>query len=133
VFASSWLLVKGIDARQRMLGGVAGRVNAGAAFDTESGAAPDFASPRSKEPVMRNRPTPTATDVQKMAAACQSEATKNKRLKERPAFMTFPGVLPLQGGVPVMDQNECVGAIGVSVVQSHEDEQIANAGAAALT
>jgi uncharacterized protein GlcG (DUF336 family) len=127
VFASSWLLVKGIDARQRMLGGVAGRVNAGAAFDTESGAAPDFASPRSKEPVMRNRPTPTATDVQKMAAACQSEATKNKRLKERPALTKF------QGGVPVMDQNECVGAIGVSGVQSHEDEQIANAGAAALT
>ena len=63
---------------------------------------------------MRNRPTPTATDVQKIAAACQSEATKNKRLNERPAFMTFPGVLPLQGGVPVMDQNECVGAIGVS-------------------
>jgi uncharacterized protein GlcG (DUF336 family) len=54
------------------------------------------------------------------------------RLKERPAFMKFPGVLPLQGGVPVMYQNECVGAIGVSGVQSHEDEQIANAGAAAL-
>ena len=46
--------------------------------------------------------------------------------------MKFPGVLPLQGGVPVMYQNECVGAIGVSGVQSHEDEQIANAGAAAL-
>ena len=54
------------------------------------------------------------------------------RLKERPAFMKFPGVLPLQGGVPVMYQNECVGAIGVSGVQSHEDEQIASAGAAAL-
>jgi uncharacterized protein GlcG (DUF336 family) len=131
---------------------------------------------------MRNRPTLTAADVQKMVAACKSEATKNKwsvsiavvddggyllylerldgagpvtaevatekavtaartrrpskfwedRLKERPAFMKFPGVLPLQGGVPVMYQNECVGAIGVSGVQSHEDEQIANAGAAAL-
>jgi uncharacterized protein GlcG (DUF336 family) len=131
---------------------------------------------------MRNRPTLTAADVQKMVAACKSEATKNKwsvsiavvddggyllylerldgagpvtaevatekavtaartrrpskfwedRLKERPAFMKFPGVLPLQGGVPVMYQNDCVGAIGVSGVQSHEDEQIANAGAAAL-
>ena len=46
--------------------------------------------------------------------------------------MKFPGVLPLQGGVPVMYQNECVGAIGVSGVQSHEDEQIAYAGAAVL-
>jgi glc operon protein GlcG len=131
---------------------------------------------------MRNRPTLTASDVQKMVAACKSEATKNKwnvsiavvddagyvlylerldgagpvtaevatekavtaartrrpskfwedRIKERPSFMKFPGVLPLQGGVPVMYQNECVGAIGVSGVQSHEDEQIAYAGAAAL-
>jgi glc operon protein GlcG len=34
--------------------------------------------------------------------------------------------------MPVMHQNECVGAIGVSGVQSHEDEQIAQAGASAL-
>ena len=131
---------------------------------------------------MRNRPTLTAADVQKMVAACKNEATKNKwsvsiavvddggyllylerldgagpvtaevatekavtsartrrpskfwedRIKERPSFLKFPGVLPLQGGVPVMYQNECVGAIGVSGVQSHEDEQIANAGATAL-
>jgi uncharacterized protein GlcG (DUF336 family) len=131
---------------------------------------------------MRNRPTLTGADVQKMVAACKAEASRNKwnvsiavvddagfllhlerldgagpvtaevatekavtaartrrpskfwedRIKERPSFMKFPGVLPLQGGVPVMYQNECVGAIGVSGVQSHEDEQIANAGAAAL-
>jgi glc operon protein GlcG len=131
---------------------------------------------------MRNRPALTASDVQKMVAACKSEAIKNKwsvsiavvddggyllylerldgagpvtaevatqkaitaartrrptkfwedRIKERPSFMKFPGVLPLQGGVPVMYQNECVGAIGVSGVQSHEDEQVANAGASAL-
>ena len=31
-----------------------------------------------------------------------------------------------------MVQNECVGAIGVSGVQSHEDEQIAAAGIKAL-
>jgi len=34
--------------------------------------------------------------------------------------------------MPVMHQNECVGAIGVSGVQSHEDEQIAAAGIKAL-
>jgi uncharacterized protein GlcG (DUF336 family) len=55
------------------------------------------------------------------------------RTKERPAFLTFPsgGVL-FQGGLPIMHQGECVGAIGVSGVQSHEDEQIAQAGVAAL-
>jgi glc operon protein GlcG len=55
------------------------------------------------------------------------------RVKERPAFVTFPtpGVM-FQGGLPIMYQGECVGAIGVSGVQSHEDEQIAKAGVDAL-
>src|SRR4029450_11479845 len=34
------------------------------------------------------------------------------RIKERPSFLKFPGVLPRQGGVPVMYQNECVGGSG---------------------
>jgi len=55
------------------------------------------------------------------------------RVKERPAFVDFPAGLLIQGGVPVMYQNECVGGIGVSGVQSHEDEQIAQAGATAVT
>ncbi|HEY7650209.1 MAG TPA: heme-binding protein [Methylomirabilota bacterium] len=54
------------------------------------------------------------------------------RVKERPVFLKFPGNLPIQGGVPIMVQGDCVGAIGVSGVQSHEDEQIANAGISAL-
>lgn len=54
------------------------------------------------------------------------------RVKDRPVFLKFPGNLPIQGGVPIMYQGECVGAIGVSGVQSHEDEQIANAGIGAL-
>ncbi len=55
------------------------------------------------------------------------------RVKEKPAFVTFPtpGVM-FQGGLPIMHQGECVGAIGVSGVQSHEDEQVAQAGIAAL-
>ena len=55
------------------------------------------------------------------------------RVKERPGFVTFPtpGVM-FQGGLPIMHQGECVGAIGVSGVQSHEDEQIAKAGVDAL-
>ena len=54
------------------------------------------------------------------------------RIKERPAFARAPVRAPIQGGVPIMVQGECVGAIGVSGVQSHEDEQVANAGIAAL-
>jgi glc operon protein GlcG len=54
------------------------------------------------------------------------------RIKERPAFAGFPAGILIQGGVPVMHANECVGAIGVSGVQSHEDEQVAQTGANAL-
>ena len=74
-----------------------------------------------------------------MGKARTSAATKRPtkfwedRVKEKPAFVTFPsgGVL-FQGGVPIVHQGECVGAIGVSGVQSHEDEQIAQAGVTAL-
>ena len=54
------------------------------------------------------------------------------RIKERPGVLKFPDNFPIQGGVPIMYQGECVGAIGASGVQSHEDEQVANAGVAAL-
>jgi len=54
------------------------------------------------------------------------------RVKERPAFANFPAGILLQGGIPVMDRQDCVGAIGVSGVQSHEDEQVAQAGADVL-
>lgn len=52
-----------------------------------------------------------------------------ERVKERPGFLRFPEVLPVTGGVPVMVGTECVGAVGVSGVQSHQDEQVALAGA----
>jgi uncharacterized protein GlcG (DUF336 family) len=131
---------------------------------------------------MRTKPCLTASDVKKMLAACEAEATKNKwavsisivdeggfmlgfmrmdgapaisvevstgkartsamtkrpskffedRVKERPAFTNFPAGILIQGGIPLTHENECVGAIGVSGVQSHEDEQIATAGAKAL-
>ncbi len=55
-----------------------------------------------------------------------------ERVKERPAFLMFPAGLLVQGAVPIIHDNECVGAIGVSGVQSFEDEQIARAGVAAL-
>lgn len=38
----------------------------------------------------------------------------------------------LEGGVPIMVEGRCVGAVGVSGVKSFEDAQIAKAGIAAL-
>jgi len=68
------------------------------------------------------------------ASAVTKQPTKvfEDRVKERPAFATFPAGVLIQGAVPLIHQNECVGAIGVSGVKSAEDEQVAQAGANAL-
>ncbi|HLH75696.1 MAG TPA: heme-binding protein [Candidatus Binataceae bacterium] len=50
----------------------------------------------------------------------------------RHGLLALPGVTPVEGGIPLMVDNECVGAIGASGVQSAQDAQIASAGAAAL-
>ncbi|HWA36730.1 MAG TPA: heme-binding protein [Burkholderiales bacterium] len=41
-------------------------------------------------------------------------------------------VLPVQGGLPIVVEGVCIGGIGASGVQSHEDEQICQAGIDAL-
>ncbi len=55
-----------------------------------------------------------------------------ERIRERPAYATFPAGVPLQGAVPIMHEGACLGAIGVSGVASAQDEQVAQAGLAAL-
>jgi glc operon protein GlcG len=68
------------------------------------------------------------------ASALTRQTTKfwEDRVKERPAFANFPAGSLLQGAVPIIHQGECVGGIGVSGVQSSQDEQIARAGLTAL-
>jgi glc operon protein GlcG len=49
------------------------------------------------------------------------------------SFMSAPELEGmLEGGVPIMVNGQCVGAVGVSGVKSAEDAQIAKAGIAAL-
>jgi glc operon protein GlcG len=50
----------------------------------------------------------------------------------RHVFMTFPGVVPVQGGLPLVSGGKVVGAIGVSGVASRDDEIVAKAGVDAL-
>jgi glc operon protein GlcG len=50
----------------------------------------------------------------------------------RYGYLAMPGMLPIEGGVPLEFEGDIVGAIGISGVKSHEDGQIAAAGAAAL-
>lgn len=51
----------------------------------------------------------------------------------RTSFLTVPYVQGLlEGGVPIMKDGYCLGAVGVSGVKSQEDAQIARAGIAAI-
>jgi uncharacterized protein GlcG (DUF336 family) len=50
----------------------------------------------------------------------------------RNSMLGMPSITPVQGGLPIVINGTCVGGVGVSGVQSHEDEQIAKAGIDAL-
>ena len=50
----------------------------------------------------------------------------------RTGMLNMPGILPVQGGVPIVCDGTCIGGVGVSGVQSQQDEQIAQAGIDAL-
>ncbi len=51
----------------------------------------------------------------------------------RSSFLSAPAIQGmLEGGVPIIKDGQCIGAVGVSGVKSSEDAQIAKAGIAAL-
>lgn len=51
----------------------------------------------------------------------------------RVAFLSAPGLQGmLEGGIPILIDGQCIGAVGVSGVKSSEDVQIGRAGIAAL-
>jgi glc operon protein GlcG len=50
----------------------------------------------------------------------------------RTSFLSAPLEGMLEGGVPILKDGHCLGAVGVSGVKSTEDAQVARAGIAAL-
>jgi glc operon protein GlcG len=50
----------------------------------------------------------------------------------RAAVLGMPGVLPVEGGLPLLDAGAIIGAVGVSGALSDQDGRCAEAGAAAL-
>jgi glc operon protein GlcG len=50
----------------------------------------------------------------------------------RNSMLGMPKITPVQGGLPITVEGVCVGGIGASGVQSHEDEQIVAAGIKSL-
>lgn len=47
-------------------------------------------------------------------------------------YLNLPGTLPIEGGLPIVADQQYIGAIGVSGVRSFQDAQIAQAGINAL-
>lgn len=77
---------------------------------------PEIATLKARTAALSRMPTKSLEDV----------------TKERVATVAFPGRLPVQGGLPIFHEGECVGGIGVSGVKSPEDEQIAKSGLEAI-
>ncbi|OFZ90899.1 MAG: hypothetical protein A2W21_07185 [Betaproteobacteria bacterium RBG_16_66_20] len=81
-------------------------------------------------------PANAAIALEKARTSALSRRTSGnweERIKAgRTSMLKMPGILPVQGGVPIIAEGTCIGAVGVSGVQSHEDEQIAQAGIDAL-
>jgi glc operon protein GlcG len=61
----------------------------------------------------------------------RASKTLEDSVASRPGMLNFPAI-PVQGGLPLMAGGKIVGGIGVSGVQSAQDEQIAQTGAALL-
>jgi uncharacterized protein GlcG (DUF336 family) len=52
--------------------------------------------------------------------------------KGRTVLVSLPGGMPFEGGVPIMTNNQVIGAVGVSGVTAQQDGMIARAGVDAL-
>ena len=76
----------------------------------------------------------TALAKARMAAALHmpTKASEDAVMGGRLIHLALPGVIPAEGGVPLLLDGVVIGAIGISGVRSAQDGQIAAAGLAAL-
>ena len=76
------------------------------------------------------------TAIQKAHAAVAfqrpTKASEDAVLSGRLIHLALPGVIPAEGGVPLVVDGFIVGGLGISGVRSFQDGQIAAAGVAAL-
>lgn len=61
-----------------------------------------------------------------------TKASEDAVLSGRLIHLALPGVIPADGGVPLVSEGFIVGGLGISGVRSFQDGQIAQAGANAL-
>jgi uncharacterized protein GlcG (DUF336 family) len=76
---------------------------------------------RPGNPDVAIRKANTAAMVQRSSKVFEDWVVKNGRTS-----LLNMGVLPLQGGLPIIVDGQCLGSVGVSGVASHQDEQVAD-------
>ncbi|MCC7420462.1 MAG: heme-binding protein [Planctomycetaceae bacterium] len=62
-----------------------------------------------------------------------TKALEEAVMMGRTVVLALPGVVPVEGGLPIVVDGNVIGAIGVSGVKSTEDAQVGQAGIDALT
>jgi glc operon protein GlcG len=76
------------------------------------------------------------TAIQKARAAVAfqrpTKTSEDAVLSGRLIHLALPGVIPAEGGIPLLRDGQVIGGLGISGVRSSQDGQIAQAGAAAL-
>ena len=96
----------------------AGKLAAFSKIDNTQHASVDIAIGKAMTALNLKRPTKALQDSIAQGGA-------NLRL------LAVPGVMPLEGGVPIVVDGKIIGAIGASGVLSNQDAEVAMAGAAA--
>lgn len=78
--------------------------------------------------------TPEAAILKARTAAIVRTATAELQaaVEGNAALLSFPGRMPLAGGLPLVHEGEVVGGIGSSGGEPAEDEAVCRSGAAAL-
>ena len=78
--------------------------------------------------------TPEAAWLKARTAAIvrTSTAALQEQVQADPALLSFPGRMPLAGGMPLLHQGRVVGGVGSSGARPDEDEQVCQAAVAAL-
>jgi uncharacterized protein GlcG (DUF336 family) len=61
-----------------------------------------------------------------------TKVSEDAVLSGRLIHLALPGVIPAEGGVPLLRDGQVIGGLGVSGVRSFQDGQIAQAGVSAL-
>lgn len=77
-------------------------------------------------------PTTALRKAQTSAMTRKPSGAAEAATADRLTMLALSDRMPIQGALPILIDGECVGAVGVSGVTSAQDEQIAQAGIAAL-